>query len=73
MRAEKRREKIINLLKNKESLNAIKLASILNISTAILYKDLGILEKQKYMKTYYEGIKLLNEEKIEHVFFRRLK
>ncbi len=73
MIAEDRRKKILFLIKKEKTISVAKLASILNASTSVLYKDIDLLEKQKYIKKYYGGVKLLDEEKTEHAFYRRLK
>jgi DeoR/GlpR family transcriptional regulator of sugar metabolism len=73
MIAEDRRKKILLLIKKEKTVSVSKLASILHVTTSVLYKDLDLLEKQKYIKKFYGGVKILDEEKTEHAFYRRLK
>ncbi len=73
MIAEDRRKKILLLIKEEKTISVSKLAALLRVSTSVLYKDIDLLEKQKYIKKFYGGVKILDEEKTEHAFYRRLK
>ena len=54
-----RREKILTLLKNNNGKLQLKeLSKYFNVSQSSLYKDIDILEKQRFVKKFMVGLSL---------------
>jgi DeoR/GlpR family transcriptional regulator of sugar metabolism len=69
-----RREKILTLLKNNNGKLQLKeLSKYFNVSQSSLYKDIDILEKQRFVKKVYGGLELIDIQKQRHNFYERLQ
>jgi len=60
-----RKEKIIEILKNKNDIKVNNLCKILNVSIATVHRDLDELEREGRIKKVFGGVILNNEEDIE--------
>lgn len=69
-----RREKILTLLHDNEGKLELKeLSRHFDISQSALYKDLDILQQQRYIKKVYGGIELIDIDRQRHNFYRSLQ
>ncbi|MCL5073909.1 MAG: DeoR/GlpR family DNA-binding transcription regulator [Actinobacteria bacterium] len=74
MNPQDRREKILKLIHDNDGKLTLKeLSHHFNISQSALYKDLGILEKQRYIKKVYGGIELIDINMQQHNYYRSLQ
>ncbi|MCE5329909.1 DeoR/GlpR family DNA-binding transcription regulator [bacterium] len=74
MNPQDRREKILKLLHdNYGKLTLKELSRHFNISQSALYKDLDILQKQRYIKKIYGGIELIDINMQQHNYYRSLQ
>lgn len=73
MQPQKRREKILALLRENSDITIERLAKLLKTSTPTIYRDFDILEKQNNITKLYGGVQLIKDSKLEHDFYKRLK
>ena len=73
MLPEDRRKKILDLLKEKDNIPIEELSKVFKISIPTIYRDLEILESENNIRKFYGGIKLVEDFKFEHNFYKRLK
>jgi DeoR/GlpR family transcriptional regulator of sugar metabolism len=74
MNPQDRREKTLKLLHNNDGKLSLKeLSGHFSISQSALYKDLGVLEKQRYIKKVYGGIELIDVNMQQHNYYRSLQ
>jgi DeoR family transcriptional regulator, fructose operon transcriptional repressor len=71
MTGRERRERIITLLKKTNVLSVKELSEQFEVSVPTLYKDLDILEQRRFIHKSYGEIRLIEEEKYRHNFFKQ--